>query len=117
MDYVGDSQIPLHHVYDVGEQTDDPVVVEAVCLVLVGDRVCLVSHVARIVPERRDKYLRDEDLFGVAACVDHAPAAVRGLPGIAALPTSCLHGYHIDHVIHLSYRERQAVRPLNLLQD
>ncbi len=58
-------------------RTDGPVVAEAVRLVLVGYAAGLVAHVAGVVPEPRDRDLRDEDLLCVASCADHAPAAVQ----------------------------------------
>lgn len=75
----------LLDVYDVGGQTDGPVVGEGVDLVGPGDAARLVAHVAGVVPEPRDGDLRDEDLFRVAARADHAPAAVQAAAGATTL--------------------------------
>lgn len=41
------------------------------------DAARFVAHVAGVVPKSRDGDLGDEDLLGVAACADHAPAIVK----------------------------------------
>ncbi len=96
----------LLHVHHVGEEPYGPVVAEAVRLVLVGDGACLVPYVAGVVPEPRDGDLRDEDLLGVAARADHAPAAVQAArhrrPLIDLVQNAGVVLRELDAVSHLS---------------